>query len=580
MAKFIVIVLALLAVLFGLYFMAMPSNPRADFVFVNGDEHVTLDPQKISWVADGRVAQGLFETLLVYELPSLELAPGAAASWAVSDDQRTYTFTLREDGRWSNGDPVTADDFVYAWRRAMLPDTAADYTKLMYTIQGAQAFYERRAAATTQYAQRSDDQRSREAAEALRDETWADFDQSVGLKALDDLTLEVTLERPTPYFLELCAFVTFSPVHRASHEALSRVDAGTGRIVEDATYWNQPDAMVTNGAYTLAERNFKQGLRLEANPEYHAADAVKSRTIAERIIPDPQTALLAFDRGEVDWVPSLPSSGSLVADLVSSGREDVRSVPMAGVYFYNFNCNPTLNDGSENPLADANVRRSLTMAVNRQTIVDRVTRLGQPVTRTYVPRDAVAGYNPPDEAGIRHNVDEAKRLLAEAGYPNGEGLTGLSILYNSGGGHENIAQAIARIWQDTLGVTVTLEGVEVKTFSDRLKSHDYTVARASWFGDYRDPTTWLEKMRTGDGNNDCGYSNPRYDALLDQAADTLDAEQRFATLRKAEAVLLEDAPMLMLYQYVLVQLADPQRVTGLHLNGWNHTRLEQIRMNP
>jgi len=577
MAKLLVIVVVLLAALIGLYFLAVPSTPRADFVFVNGDEHVTLDPQKISWVSDGRVAQGLYETLAVYQLPSLELEPGAAASWSVSDDQLTYTFTLRQDGKWSNGDPVTADDFVYAWRRAMLPDTAADYTKLMYTIKGAKDFYNWRAQALTDHAAASHDD-AQAAADQLWEETLNRFDETVALIAVDDRTLEVTLERPTPYFLELCAFVTFSPVHRASHEARSRIDAASGRVVEDTTYWNQPEELVTNGAYTLAERTFKQGLRLEANPEYHAADQVKSKTIAERIIPTPQTALLAFDNGEVDWVPSLPSSGSLVSDLAKSERDDVNQVPMAGVYFYNFNCNPRLNDGRDNPLADPRVRRAFSMAVDRQTIVDQVTRLGQPVTKTYVPGDAVAGYDPPEQAGISHDVEAARALLAEAGYPGGNGLDGLSILYNTGSGHEDIAQAIARIWQQTLGVTITLEGVEVKTFSDRLKSHDYTIARASWFGDYRDPTTWLEKMRTGDGNNDCGYSNPEYDALLDRAAATLDQDERFAILRDAEAVLLRDSPMLMLYQYVLIHLADPAKVSGLHLNGWNHTRLEQIEV--
>ncbi len=554
------------------------SPRRADFIFAVGDEHNSLDPQKISWVVDGRIAEQMYEGLLRYDPTDLSLIPGVANTWDISDDQLTYTFHLRNDAKWSNGDPVTAHDFVYGWSRAIWPDLAADYTQLMQCIAGTKSFFEFRNEQLTQYI--AQQPRDADAAKALFDEAQTHFQNTVALRATDDHTLVVTLEKPTPYFLELTAFVTFMPIHRPSIKADTTINPDTGMVQFDETYWSDGKRIVSNGPYQLTRRRFKQDVLLTANPYFHDAAAMQNQSILERIITDPQTALLAYENGELDWF-NVPSANPLAADLIAQNRSDVHSTLMNGVYFYNFNCAPTFNDGTPNPLSDVRLREALSLAIDRQALVNSVTRLKQPTIQTYIPDNVVPGYTPPsapNEAEVPHGFDpaRAKQLLADAGYPNGQGLTGLSILYNTGHGHGMIAQAIARMWQQHLNVDVALEGVEVRSFSQRLKTHDYTIARASWFGDYRDPTTWLDKMSTGNGNNDCQYTNPDYDALLQQASTQLTPATRMQTLQKAEAIMLSEHPMAMIFQYINIDLYRPDRVTNLHTNAWNKLRLELV----
>lgn len=555
--------------------------PEAEFTFITGSEHNYLDPQKMSWMHDSRIAECLFEPLMLLEYSDMSHKPGVAERWEISDDRLRYTFHLREDARWSNGDAVTAQDFIYAWQRALLPDLAADYSQLLFHIKGARAFFDWRSQQLAEYARiraQGTGAAAAEAAESIWALTQDHFANTVGLSAPDARTLVVELEEPTPYFLDLVAFHTFMPVHRASVEPTARVNPDTGMLEADSGYWSDPSRLVSNGAYRLAGREFKEYLHLLANEHYWNKDAVTCESILERIIGDPQNAMLTYRSGGADFWPDLPTASSLAANLLEQERADVHSRTVAGTYFYNFNCQPTLPDGRANPLADVRVRRALSMAIDRATLVKRVTRLDQPVARSFVPPDAIPAYQPPVEQGVDLNVEAARALLAEAGYPQGQGLTGLSILYNTGYGHETIAQAIASMWQHNLGVSVTLSPAEGKSFADRLKNRDYTIARASWFGDYPDPTTWLDKMATGNGNNDAGWSNSEYDALLAKARTQSDPEQRMATLREAEAIVLEEAPMALLYQYVNIYLWDPEKVKGLEMNAWGRWDLHKVEV--
>ena len=543
----------------------------AEFVFVAGDEHKHLDPQKISWSTDLRIVQCMFEALLNVDPKDLSLGPGMADRWQVSDDGLIYTFHLRPDAKWSNGDSLTAGDFIYAWRRALLPDMAADYTQLLFCIDGAREFFGWRQQQLEEFTAEDEG-----AARRLWVQTTDRFEEMVGVSSPEDHTLVVRLAQQTPYFLELVAFVTFMPVHRASVEKTERIDPITGFMSDDSRYWTDPSRHVSNGPYVLKRRRFKQDLLLVANNQYWNRSKMKNTSILEKIITNPQTALLAYRNGRVHWLPDVPTASSLAADLVAQRRGDIHLQPIAGVYFYNFNCSKTLVDGAANPLADRRVRQALSMGIDRRLLVEQVTRLNQPVVKSFVPPDVVDGYDPPVEAGFGFAPAKAKRLLSDAGYPGGRGLTGLSILYNTGSGHERLAEAIQRMWDQHLGVEVVLEAVESLSFSDRLKKHDYTICRASWIGDYRDPTTWLGKMATDDGNNDCAYSNADYDGLLSQAAGQTDRELRFAALRRAEAVMLGDSPMAMLHQYVFLHVFDRERVLGLELNAWGRYRLEQV----
>ncbi len=537
------------------------------------EELITLDPQRMSWMADIRIANCLFEPLLVVKVPSLELEPGAAERWEVSDDGLTYTFHLRPEAKWSNGDPLTAHDYIYAWRRAMLPDLAADYSQLLFRIDGAEKFFKWR---TEQLAAMSK-VGGATTAQQLWEQTEAEFLRTVGLQAPDDKTLVVKLVQPTPYFLQLVSFATFMPVHRKSVAALTQLDPVTG-VVKQNSEWTKPENLVTNGPYKLDRWRFKRDLQLSVNPHYWNRGAMKNSGISQEYMPDLQPALLTYQRGKADWIPDIPTAHPLAADLVTQRRPDTHVTPAAGTYFYNLNCNPKLNDGSPNPLHDPRVRRALSMGIDRTLIVQKVTRLRQPEAVTFVPPQAIAHYPSPVEVGVTHNVEQARKLLIEAGYPEGRGLTGLSILYNTEGGHESIAQQIKNAWATNLGVTVTLEGVEKLTFGQRLKTQNYTISRASWFGDYRDPTTFLDKYHSGNGNNDARYKNAEYDALLEAAAKQTDRDERMATLARAEAMMLADQPLAPIFHYAMISMFDPAKVKGLSPNAWGQYRLEQVEV--
>ena len=546
--------------------------PPADITFLSGSEHNEMDPQRMSWAHDIRLARCLYEPLVSLDYSDMTLHPAVAERWEVSEDQRTYTFHLRDDARWSNGDPVTSHDFVYAWRRAMLPDLASDYTRLTWHIEGARAFFDLRQSQIEALASGS----ASADAETLYDEALVHFDETVGLATPNERTLVVTLERPTAFFEELVSFATFVPVHRASVEPTETLSATTGMLQRDPSYWSDPTRLVTNGPYVLMVRAFRQGLHLAKNPRYWDAGSVRNESLNERVITNPQTALQNYEAGRGELWLDVPSASSLAADLASQDRPDVRTQTMAGTYFYNFNCLPEI-DGRANPLADARVRRALSMAIDRTQIVQRVTRLDQPIARSYIPEGVLRDYEPPVEKGVTLDVEQARALLSEAGYPNGQGLTGLSILYNNGHGHEYIAQAVKAMWEQNLGVIVTLEGVETKSFAERLKRQDYTIARASWFGDYPDPTTWLDRMHSRDHNNDTRWSNQRFDGLLAEAEKETDRARRLAILREAEGVLLEDSPMALIYQYVSIYLISP-KVEGLEPNPWHRWRLRNARV--
>ena len=547
------------------------DRSEAELVFVSGTGHHTLDPQRMSWLHDIRLARALFEPLTRWRVPEMEPKPGVAASWRVENGGRRYVFRLRESARWSNGDPVTADDFVFAWRRALLPDLAADYTQLLFDIRGARAFFDWRARQLERVA--AGDLGARAAWRAAKER----FAERVGIAAPDARTLVVRLERPVPYFLGLCAFSTLMPVHAESVEAATRLDPSSGMRKTAGAYWSDPDRLVTNGPYVLERRRPRRDVRLRANPRYWNREAVESETILEQIVTEPQTAMLRYERGEADWLPDIPSASSLAADLAAAGRDDVHVTRAAGTYFYNFNCAPERADGSRNPLHDPRLRRALSMAIDRETIVEKVTRVGQDPARTFVPPGVIADYQPPVSAGVTYAPDRARELLAEAGHAGGEGLTDLSILYNTEGSHERIAERVARGWSDTLGVSVDLEGLDSKAFGQRLDEGRFTIARAGWFGDYPDPSTFLDKFHSENGNNDANFRDERFDARLEEARATAAGPKRRRLLERAEARMLDKQPVAPIYHYVTLDVFDPERVRGLAPNPWNVHRLDRIR---
>ena len=562
--------------------LADDAQGRGTFRFSVKNDPGSLDPGTTSAMIDFRLIKCLYQTLMVNTYGGGGLEPGAAVDFPeVSEDGLVYTFVLRDDAKWSDGRPVTAGDFVYGWRRAMLSDTASDYASLFFVIQGGKDFFDFRAGLL-------DDEMPPEVQAVLKevygesdperisdDRKWEitaeHFQDTVGVKAIGDLTLQVTLAQPTAYFIELCAFPTFSPLPEHVLENFTKIRRG-GIVRAEDVYFRNTEHLVTNGPYVLSEWREKVRVVLDQNPHYWDKDRMGNLRIVEETIQDESLQLLRYREGELDW---MTDAGKLKQKLVELDYEFAHSQPNAGTYFYQFNCRPELSGGRPNPMADVRVRRALSMCIHREEIVRNVTRMNEPVARSLVPEGQVLGYVSPLDAAPEFDPEAAKALLAEAGYPGGEGVPPIELLINSDGTHTNIALAIKKIWEEQLGLTVNLEAVEFKVFLDRRKQGNFMVSRAGWFGDYVDPTTWLDMYRTDDSNNDGKYSNSAYDALLTQAAAELDPEARFELLRQAEALLLQEAPICPIFTYTTVTVFDPD-VIDLRPNAWNNLRLERI----
>jgi len=582
----------------------------SDFTYVQGDAIKTLDPAAMSWMDEIRMSLGLWEGLTTYEPETLKPQGGAAYfPPQLSEDGKHYVFQLRPEARWSNGDAVTAADFIYGWRRAIEPGTAADYAFfLTETIAGAQAYAAWRHEAVKILGLLKDLARGKtvsqddycliqeklgtdaaggaernweQAATDFRAEHLAQMEErfsQIGFRAVGDRELHVDLVRPVAYFLDLTSFSVMLPVHR-SLETLRLHDAD----IDEATLWVydpqwvKPDyhakgypGLITNGPFYLKAWKFKEYMLFEKNPYYWDRGAVVSERIMAKVISEANTAFLAYEQGEVDWLNDLTRldfSPALLEAVRRGERRDIYCAPAFGTYFYNFNCKERLEDGRVNPLADWRLRKALTLAVDREAIVSQVKKQGNRAAYNLIPPESIAGYY--CRPGPGYDPEAARVLLAASGYPGGENLSSIELLYNTGQGHEVTAQAVAEMWRQNLGIDVRLQGKELKTFAEDKKQQRYMICRASWFGDYGDPTTFLDMHVTGNGNNDSAFSDPRYDALMAQAADTLDTEVRMTLLAQAEALLNEEGfPILPLYYYVNMN-AFRDKVTGLHLNARN-----------
>lgn len=666
--------LILLAATLAAYTLAGGSQ-RADFVYVNSTGINTLDPAQMSWTPDIRVAINIWEGLTTYDPATTRPREGAAYfPPALSADGLVYTFTLRRDARWSNGDPVTAHDFVRAWRRALEPGTAGDYAFFITDyLAGARQYYEWRnrnvailtalnrlaqgwsidqdaarllieSGAIDELSDRApfgsadpspppranqrgvngrehqhgtsdpvayaavsdpdgtplgiklDDATANShpsAAQAInsRHADWKSihrrhFEQhaaqldtrfaAVGLEAPDDHTLRVTLAKPCFYFLDLCAFAVMLPCHR-SIELLRQGLGDTGLtpqgLVVYDPQWTKPDyrangypGLITNGPYRPRDWTFKRRLRLEVNPFYWDRKSITCRTIDMLVYTDLNTALMAYERGDVDFLPdmSVEYDHKLVELAVTGQRPDFIFPVVFGTYYYIFNCSSRTVRGQSNPFCDARLRKAFALCIDKQALSDKVIGRGDPVSDHVVPVGSIPGYESPPAAA--YDPEQARRLLADAGHPDGSGLPPIDLLYNTGSQHGKVCQYLANTWRLQLGVTVELRGKESKTFAQDKVNRNYMLARAGWYGDYADPTSFLDVFATGNGNNDAGYANPRYDALLAQAATETDTTRRMRILARAESLLINDEfPALPLYQYTNLMAVKPY-VHGLHPN--------------
>jgi oligopeptide transport system substrate-binding protein len=525
----------------AVYWSNDAGGRRADFAFVNRGDNKCLDPNGMSWMQDIRVAYALWEGL--YALDPVTLRPVlGCADRATTDSTRTvWTIHIRPEARWSNGERVTAGDFLFEWRRIL--EAPEEYTYLHYYVRGARQYAAEFAAFVA----------ARDKGDTTR--PAPDFSM-VGEKALDEKTLEVTLNDPVPFFPALLAFPPFFPMHEPSMRPFKESDGLHYRL--DFT---RPPNLVTNGPYRMEQWSFKRRLRMVASDYYWNRANVKSRVVDQIYADDGLAAYRTYERGEADWLSDVDPN--LAAQMLAKGgRNDLHVFPAFGTYFYSLNCLAKLPDGRKNPLADVRVRQALAMSIDRDPIVRNVGRLGQPQSRTYIPPNVFEGYSSP--AGLPYDPQRARKLLAEAGYPNGQGFPNLTILYSSEGIHADIAQVVRRQWLNNLGIDMRLEGVEVKVFGVKLHTQQYDVARAGWYGDYHDPTTFTDKYKSDSNENNAKWSNAEYDRLCAEAQRETDEGRRLRLLSRAESILLNEAPIIPLYTYVNAYLFRPS-VQGIPL---------------
>lgn len=622
--------LALIAV--SIYALASRES-RADLTYVNPSGIHTLDPARMSWTQDFRVALNIWEGLTSWDPLTTEPIEGAASfPPQVSANRLTYRFTIRKDARWSNGDPLVAQDFVRGWRRGMEPGTATDYTFLFTEhIVGAADYvrWRREAVAVLTPLARLRDGWTIDADQAralarhpifatirnvpgqtliapvadadlpawrvladrlageeidwheiydrVFDAHTAEVDArfaEVAVKAVNDEIVVVQLTRPCPYFLDLTAFPIFLPCHRSIELLRERYRGAPvtaqGLVVYDPQ-WTKPDydkngyqGLVTNGPYRLVDWTFKRRARLSVNLHYRQAASIDVRTVDMLVYDSISAAIMAYEAGDVDFLPAMnvPYDHEIARLAQTGKRPDFHLCTVLATYFLNFNCVSKTVAGRRNPFIDPRVRKAFSLAVDKEAIVTNVLRRGDRVAHSFVPASDIPGYDPPD--GLAENADEARRLLADAGYPGGAGLGAVELLYTPN--DERVCQAVARMWEERLGAHVELRCKESKTFAEDKAKHRYMIARGNWYADYNDPTTFLDCLTTTSGNNDSGYSNPLYDDLLAQARTQRDAGARAALLRQAEALIVEeDFPILPILHYA-EPIAIKPYVKGLYPN--------------
>ena len=515
------------------------AKPEAEFVFANRGEVTQLDPNQMSWMQDIRIGQALFEGVYTLDPATLDPILGTGEKVTHSDDYKTWTIALRPDARWTNGDPVTSDDFIFAWTRNMREPGDYSYLVTEY-VRGGDAY----------------------AKAYQKDPKAADATElpGVGIERVDNRTIKVELANPVPYFPDLLAFVSYWPLNAKSMEPFKET-ADNGAVRYTAK-WTQAGNLVSNGAYRLARWDLKQGQTLEMNEHYWDAKNVACRTVRSLDLPDANLAYQRYEKGLIDWVTDLP--GQQAYDLKQQGRSDLHVFPAYGTYFWSFNTGDKLADGSANPLSDLRVRQALVGAVDKPEIVNTIAKMDQMPTDVYVPKNATYfdGYQHP--TGIAYDVEASRKLLAEAGYPGGKGFPRLKLLFNTGtGDHEAIAQNLARQWKEKLGVEFDLDPVEMAQFKDRysptlekgpdgiphLKAGDFALARGSWYGDYMDVTTFTDKYLPLSLNNDAVWDSPEYAQLCQQAKTETDPQKRLDLLARAEQILVTACPILPIYHY-------------------------------
>lgn len=493
------------------------GNREGIFHISNSAEPETLDPHMSTGVPENNIIMSLFEGLVSAHPTTLEPVPGVAERWEVSEDGLRYRFHIRKNAKWSDGVPITAHDYLWSWERASSPLMGNEYAYMLYVIKNAEA--------------------------------WGtgkldDFSQ-VGVRVIDDHTLDVELENPAPYFLNLLN-------HHSLYAVPKHVVLKHGSMTSQYTQWTRPGNMVGNGAFRLKDWKIYHQLTVEKNPHYWDAETVKLNSVVFYPVENYSTEERMFRAGQIHKTFDIP------LDKVPYYREQEPEKffnnAYLGTYYYQFNL-------TRAPFDDIRVRRAFALSIDRKTIAKDVMHGVVDPSYTLVP-PGVGGYSPP--VLLEYNPEKAKQLLAEAGYPDGKGFPKVELLYNTNESHRKIAVAIQQMWNKILNVNVGLTNQEWKVYIDSRNRLDYDIARAGWIGDYVDPMNFLDLGLSTNGNNRSGYKVPEYDEMiLKTIPSATNKQERHDRFYQAETRIMSDLPFVPIYNYKTKYLLNPS------VKGWN-----------
>lgn len=484
----------------------------------NGAEPSGIDPHTTTGMGEYHLQMALFEGLVAKDPKTLETISGVADEWSISEDQLTYSFHIRDTARWSNGEKVTAQDFVQSWRRAMLPGLGNEYVDSLFVIHNAEKYFKGEI---------------------------KDFAE-VGVKALNENTLEVRLENPTPYFLQMLDHHAFFPVHVPSIERFGAID-------DRSNPWTKAESFVGNGPFVIKEWTPAKVFSVTKSDSYWDAAQVRLKQINFYPIDQQLVESRMFNAGQLHKTEFLPTAK--IAKYKKSRAPEYFNHLYFGTYFYMFNVNVK-------PLADPRVRKALAYSIERERITENVVKGGQVPAYSYTPPETL-GYTA--NAKMVYDLALAKKLLAEAGYPDGKDFPTLELIYNTLDDHQKIALAIQQMWKKNLNINITLHNQEWKVFLNNQNLKNYQIARMGWIGDYPDPNTFLSVFVSDGGNNRTGWSNKHYDNYVALASKTESRAERYEYFQKAEAILLDEAPILPIYHYTVNYLLSSS-VKGFYPN--------------
>ena len=509
------------------------GNREGILHYGNGAEPQGLDPHVVTGVPENHLIRALFEGLAVKNPVTLEPEPGVAERWTFNEDRSVITFYLNPNAKWSNGEQVTADDFVWSWNRALHPETGNLYAYMLYPVKNAEAY--------------------------AKGEV-SEFSE-VGVKALDETTLRVTLNAPTPYFIQLMDHYSTFAVHP---ETLLKF----GKMTDRFTPWTRVGNIVSNGAFVLEDWALNRHIKMIKNQEYWDKDNVSLNGVVFYPTENEVSEERMFRVEQLHRTEGVPLDKVPVYRAIP--ESPYMQDPYLGTYYYLVNIDRP-------PVDDVRVRQALSMSLDREQLARTVMQ--EVVIPAYsITPPGTLGYQPPKLFDF--DPEKARQLLAEAGYPNGEGWPGLDIIYNTNEAHRKIAVAVQQMWKKYLNVDITISNQEWKVYLNAVSQRDFQVARRGWIGDYVDPNNFLDLFITDGGNNNTGFANDYYDEMILQLAPRAPTEEeRFAIFHEAETLLMQQMPIIPIYTYATRHLVHPS-VEGMSANLMDSLNLKYVKLVP